>query len=146
MHLQSVVYSRDACLSTSLALPILTKIPRPRDCPGTQLVSNMSWCDPLSSQCWYNVSYHLDFCTTASIPSSPQLDDQGGYEGEEGSPNLNFTPSPYQNPGTDLETPDLDELQGDSCVAPPSRKRQTHNWGGDKSKECDPPIAPQLHP
>lgn len=79
--LQSVVYWRDACLLSSFALPVLNRIPRPKDCPGVQIVTNASWCDTISLQCWYNVTYHQDFCTTASIPSSPQLDDQGGYEG-----------------------------------------------------------------
>lgn len=82
MVLQSVVYRRDACLSLVSATAVLLAVTRPRDCPGTQLVGNMSWCDPVSSHCWNNVSYHQDFCTIASIPSSPELDDQGGYEGK----------------------------------------------------------------
>lgn len=47
------------------------------------MAGNISWCDPLSSQCWNNVNYHEDICTLASIPTSPELDDQGGYEGED---------------------------------------------------------------
>lgn len=81
--LDSVVYRRDACLPTPLHNQILQGIARPYGClPGNQGVGQMSWCDPVTSQCWFNTTYLYNFCAMASIPSSPELDDEGGYVGE----------------------------------------------------------------
>lgn len=80
--LSNVVYRRDACLVSQLAVPILLSTPRPKDCLGTQQAGSISWCDPSSKLCWYNITHQYNFCSFASNTLSPEIDDTGGYEGE----------------------------------------------------------------
>lgn len=80
--LTNVIYRRDACLPTYLHIAALLRIPCPINRPGVQQVHNVSWCNIATAECWFNATFHQNFCTTAKIPSSPLLDDEGGHDGE----------------------------------------------------------------